>query len=77
MTSEGNIFVDGVLASCYASADHDLAHIMITPMRWFPEAVEWTFRMEEGFSVYVEMVKILGEYIIGECSTELDVLNYE
>ena len=26
VTVEGNIAVDGVLASCYAFADHDLAH---------------------------------------------------
>ena len=37
VTMEGNIVVDGVLASCYAFADHDLAHIGITPMRWFPD----------------------------------------
>ena len=27
VTMEGNIIVDGVLTSCYASASHDLAHI--------------------------------------------------
>ena len=30
---EGNIIVDGVLASCYASVDHDLGHIAMVPMR--------------------------------------------
>ena len=33
---EGNIVVDGVLASCYASVDHDMVHILLAPMRWFP-----------------------------------------
>ena len=31
LTEEGNIVVDGVLASCYASFDHDLAHIAMVP----------------------------------------------
>ena len=36
LTMEGNIIVDGVLASCYASFDHDLAHIAMAPMQWIP-----------------------------------------
>ena len=32
LTMKGNIVVDGVLASCYASFDHDLAHFVMTPM---------------------------------------------
>ena len=36
VTMGGNIVVDGVLASCYALSDHDLVHIVMTPMRWFP-----------------------------------------
>ena len=35
MTMEGNIIVDGVLASCYVSPDHDLAHIAMTPCDGF------------------------------------------
>ena len=35
MTLEGNIVVDGVLASCYASFDHDLVHLVTSPMRWY------------------------------------------
>ena len=30
--------VDGVLVSCYADFDHDLAHITITPMQKFAES---------------------------------------
>ena len=33
---EGNILVDGVLASCYASVNHDLAHVVMKPLLWFP-----------------------------------------
>ena len=49
---EGNIVVDGVLASCYASVDHDLGHIAMAPMRWFPGMMGWIFGEDEGFSVY-------------------------
>ena len=40
---EGNIVVDGVLASCYASVDHDLVHLGLSPMRLFPKIVELIF----------------------------------
>ena len=42
LTAEGTIVVDGVLASCYASFDHDWAHLLTTPVRWFP----WLFEDE-------------------------------
>ena len=31
LTMEGTILVDGILASCYSSVRHDLAHIGMTP----------------------------------------------
>ena len=37
---EGNILVDGVLASCYASVNHDLAHVGMKPLLWFPSIME-------------------------------------
>ena len=40
LTAEGTIVVDGVLASCYASFDHDWAHLLTTPIRWFPGLFE-------------------------------------
>ena len=43
MTMEGNIVVDGVLASCYGITNHDFAHITLTPMRWFPGMINWIF----------------------------------
>ena len=42
LTVEGTIVVDGVLASCYASFDHDWAHLLTTPFRWLP----WLFESE-------------------------------
>ena len=41
LTVDGNIIVDGVLASCYAFTNHDLAHIAMTPLRWFAEVIKW------------------------------------
>ena len=43
LTIDGNIIIDGALASCYAFPDHYLACIMMTPMRWFPAALETNY----------------------------------
>ena len=52
----GNIVVDGVLASCYVFPDHDLAHIGLAPIRWFPQMIEWIFGGEEnGFPAFVKV----------------------
>ena len=37
---EGNILVDGVLASCYASFDHDAQHFAMKPLLWFPHIID-------------------------------------
>ena len=55
LTAEGNIIVDGVLASCYPYHHHDLAHISKTPIRWFPQIMEWIFGEENGFPVFVKV----------------------
>ena len=52
--------VDGVLTSCYADFDHDLAHFMITPIQWLSEEVEWIFGDDAGFSVYVSIGREIG-----------------
>ena len=41
LTRQGNIVVDGVLTSCYPSVPHDLAHIVMLPMTWFPRMDPW------------------------------------
>ena len=64
LTREGNIVVDGVLASCYASFDHDLANIAMTPMQWYPELFEWLFGVENGSPGYVDLVKELGRSVL-------------
>ena len=43
LTKKGKIIVDGVLASCYAGFDHDLAHFLMSPMQHLSEVFEWTF----------------------------------
>ena len=56
LTKEGNIMVDGVLASCYASHNHDLAHTVMTPTLWFPDIMEWVFGNKNGYSVYSDVL---------------------
>ena len=55
LTADGTIMVDGVLASCYASSDHDLAHLVMLPMTWFPDILERIFSTEEGWQVYLKV----------------------
>ena len=55
--------VDGVLASCYASAAHELSHVGTTPMRWFPEIIEWIFGHDNAYQGYLKIVKELGKWI--------------
>ena len=64
LTDEGNIVVDRVLASCYASFDHDLAHFAMTPMKWFPSLMEWIFGEDNGIQGYLSMAKILGRNVM-------------
>ena len=62
---EGNIMVDGVLASCYPSTDHDVGHFGMAPMRWFPTFIEPIFGVDsdsrQGFAVINEN---LGNWIV-------------
>ena len=61
---EGNIVVDGVLASCYPSTDHDMAHLLIAPLRWIPELTGLVFGEEKPFASYVKTVLEFGKWII-------------
>ena len=64
VTMEGRIAVDGVLASCYASYPHDLAHWVITPMKLFPKLMEWIFGDYSGFPGYVMLSEELGKWLL-------------
>ena len=59
LTMEGKIVVDDVLASCYASADHDMSHFAMTPMRWFPEITGLIFGNDKNGPSYVNLAKDL------------------
>ena len=59
LTRNGNIIVDGVLASNYADVDHNLVHLAMKPMQWFPEIMEWIFGEGTGFPVFVSMTREL------------------
>ena len=61
---EGNIVVDGVLASCYAFPDHDLAHFGMKPFRLFPKLIKWLFGDDTGSPVFVEIVKYIGDVML-------------
>ena len=60
---EGNIVVDGVLASCYASTDHDVSHLAMAPMRWFPEITRWIFGDDMDAPSYVNLAKDLRRFL--------------
>ena len=58
---EGRIVVDGVLASCYASIGHDIGHIGVMPLRWFPNITQLLFG---GSEFYVEFASTLGKGLL-------------
>ena len=60
---EDNVIVDGVLASCYPSTHHDLAHIVMAPIRFFPQLIMLIFGEDSGFSVYLTVVEDFGKFI--------------
>ena len=61
---EGNLVVDKVLASCYASANHDLADIPVLPIKYFPWIMEWIFGEDSGFSTYSKIAISLNEWMV-------------
>ena len=57
VTTEGNILVDGILASCYASSHHDLVHLAMVPIRYFPKLTDLIFGQSDDFPGYVKVVE--------------------
>ena len=57
---EGNILVDGVLASCYASFDHDVQHIVMKPLLWFPNMMDLLLGEEKSIHSYVTILQHVG-----------------
>ena len=64
LTEDGNIVVGGVLTSCYAAFDHDLAHFAMIPMLWYPEMTVWMFGVNNGTPDYVDIVKGFGRWLL-------------
>ena len=64
LTMEGNIIVNGILASCYAFGNHDLAHVGVTPIRWFPEMMELIIGEDNGFSLYAKTAEDLTKWML-------------
>ena len=59
---DANSVVDKVLASCYAY-DHDVAHIGMTPLRWFPKIMSWILGEDNGKLGYAQFTEDLGRMI--------------
>ena len=57
---EGNIVVDGVLASCYPSVQHEVALIGMSPIRWFPTVAQWMFGIDQGFQIFAKIENDIG-----------------
>ncbi|XP_041378607.1 uncharacterized protein LOC121390766 isoform X2 [Gigantopelta aegis] len=62
LTDEGTLVVDGFLASCYTTASHDVAHILMTPFRWFP----WLLASEQqdGYSSLIPVIKAIARMVL-------------
>ena len=62
---EGNIVVDGVLASCYPNFDHNLAHIGMTSLRLFPQMIEGILGgAENGVSVFAKVATDFEKWVL-------------
>ena len=55
--------VDGVLASCYAFTDHDLAHFGMLPLRIYPKLVEWIFGKDHTSQGFMNIVEKMAGYV--------------
>ena len=64
VTMEGNIIVDGVLVSCYAFYDHDLAQIGMAPIQWYPGIIEWIFGEDSWKPAFVNIADNLGRWVL-------------
>ena len=64
LVPEGKIMVDGVLASCYADINHDVAHFTMKPMQLYPAVMRWIFGDDAGFSVYVRTARQVGMFLV-------------
>ena len=64
VTMEGNVVVDGVLASCYVFDDHDLAHLLMTPIRWFPNILPLLLGNNNGMHGFISIAEDVGTWML-------------
>ena len=63
LTMEGNLVVDGIVASCYALCDHDLANFAMKPIQWYPGIMKWIFGVDNGSPIFVATAKEVGKWV--------------
>ena len=63
LTMEGNIVVDGILASCYP-VHHDLSRVVMTPILWFPGTIQWICGETNGYPTYVNIFEVLSMWVV-------------
>ena len=56
--------VNGMLASCYAFSDHDLAHLMLAPMQRYSDIMGWIFGIEKESPGYISILTDLGGLLL-------------
>ncbi|KAK6177629.1 hypothetical protein SNE40_015690 [Patella caerulea] len=62
LTDEGTVVVSNMVASCYSSINHHLAHLFMTPIRRYP----WLLGdyQQQGYSPFISFLKNLGHWIL-------------
>ena len=56
--------VDGLLASCYASSEHDLGQIVMAPLQHFPVIMDWVFGTDNRGPFYVTIAEDIAEQVL-------------
>ena len=57
--------MDGILASCYASSvDHNLAHISVAPVLWFPDLIQMIFGEDDAISAFITLNEKVGLWML-------------
>ena len=64
LTLKGNIIIDEVLASCYASVPHDLARVGMTPIRLVSDVTDWILDHDEKSSAYITIFQDCMEWLL-------------
>ena len=63
LTDTGSLLVNNFHVSCYASFEHNIAHVAMAPLRWFPWLLNWSTYIE-GVQPYVHYMKKLGRILL-------------